>query len=176
MNWIFCTLWAFTHDYVNDIIIFFKTLKEHITYLYQIFELFQSLNISLKSKKFYLKYLTVTLLKQRVDNLSLITVYKKIKIIINLQFSTTLKNLNTYLRLINWLCFYISYYAQITESLQNRKILLLKTLSVIKENVQKQHTHCTVVKNSFSVKKWFFHILKNLFLDSIFLYHFNADH
>ena len=53
------------------------------------------------------------------------TISKKWIIIIwELKFSETFKNFDIYLNLINWLCQYIFYYAQLIKFLQNKKIIL----------------------------------------------------
>lgn len=150
MNWILCAFCAFAWSYIDDIVIFFKTLDEHISHLHQVFQLFQNLNISLKSKKFFLNYFTVTLLRQRVNVLELFISEKKIKTLTDSQFSTTLKILEIYLELTGWLHFYIFYYAQITTSLQTQKTVLSKTLLMTKENTWKQQVSCIFIDKSSS--------------------------
>ena len=58
-------------------------------------------NISIKSKKAFIDYFTIHLLKQKIDLLSLITVEKKLKIIFRLTFFKTLQLLKIYLNFIN---------------------------------------------------------------------------
>ena len=175
MNWILCVFCAFAQGYVNDIIIFFQILNDHIDHLHQVFELFQNLDISLESMKFYIEYSMIMLLRQCVDALDLITVKKKIKVITNLQFPTTLKALKAYLSLTGWLWFYILYYAQIVASLQAQKTALLKTLSTSKNNAQKQHACHINIDAPTSEKLHFFHILQKLFAEPTFLCHFDSE-
>ena len=115
------------------------------------------------------------LLEQHMNALDLITVKKKIKIIINLQFSITLKVLEAYFSLIEWLQFYILYYAQITASLQAQKMILSKISSILKNNAQKQHVCHINIDTSTSEKLHFFHILQKLFVKLIFLCHFDSE-
>ena len=48
--------------YINDIVIFSRTLDEHLAYLDAVFEILDGLDISLSPKKSFLSFLTVTLL------------------------------------------------------------------------------------------------------------------
>ena len=176
MNQILCVFCAFAQDYVNDIVIFFQILNDHIDHFHQVFELFQNLNISLKFMKFYIKYSMIMLLRQCMNALDLITVKKKIKIITNLQFLITLKALKAYFSLTEWLWLYIFYYAQIAASLQIWKTVLLKTSLILKNNAQKQHVHHISIDASTSEKLHFFHILQKLFAELIFLCHFDSEH
>ncbi len=86
--------------YIDDVIVFNKTLKEHLNHLTQLFALFQHLNITLKAKKTYLRYSSIFLLRQKIDSLNLIIAEDKLKIIVNLSFSRILKNLKRYLEVI----------------------------------------------------------------------------
>ena len=159
---------------MNNIVIFSKTLNEYVHHLHQVFSLFQNLSISLKFKKFYLNYSTITLLKQQVDVLNLFTFEKKIRALTDLQFSTTLKTLEIYLDLMSWLHFYILYYIQITTSFQICKTALLKTL-LAKKNVQKQYISYAFVDKLSSDKIHAFETLQNLFRIFIFLIHFDSS-
>ena len=70
---------AFTRVYINNIVMFNKTLTKHIDHLRKIFRLFEKMNIVLKSSKIYFDYFIVALLKQKINNLKLITIKKKIE-------------------------------------------------------------------------------------------------
>ncbi len=82
-------------------IVFSKTLKKHLNHLSQLFALFEKLNITLKTKKTYLDYLSISLLRQKVDSLDLITAKDKLKAIVKLSFLKTLKDLKKYLSAID---------------------------------------------------------------------------
>src|SRR5436190_22457056 len=64
MNMIFKFHKFFTHCYINDIIIFSKTLKNHFKHLNTVFNLFNELRITLKKVKIHLDYLSIILLNQ----------------------------------------------------------------------------------------------------------------
>ena len=91
----------FYRVYVDDIIVFSRTLKEYLCHLYKIFKLLNKYNISLSSKKSFLKYSIVALLDQKIDVFDLITAVDKLKTIIKLDFSYILKKLKIYLELTN---------------------------------------------------------------------------
>ena len=71
-------------------IVFSKTLSEHLNYLRKIFTFFHQKRINLNLKKLFLNYFFVILFEQRVDFLSLFIFEKKLVIIITLRFSKTL--------------------------------------------------------------------------------------
>ena len=52
----------FVKVYVNDIMMFNKTLNEHINYLIKIFIFFERMNIAIKLIKIYFDYSSMTLL------------------------------------------------------------------------------------------------------------------
>ena len=101
MNCLLQSFHIFTRNYMNDVVIFSRTLKKHVQHLHKVFALFDFIEISLKPSKFYLDYLTVTLLDQQIDVLELIINAEKIKMISSLQFSFTLKILKSYLELMS---------------------------------------------------------------------------
>ena len=68
-------------------------------------------------------------------------------IIQELKFSETFKNLEIYLNFIDWLCQYILYYAQLTESLQNKKMILFHK-NFIAEKSQKKYFKKTWIDES----------------------------
>lgn len=98
----------------------------NIDHLHQVFRLFSDLGITLKPRKSYLGYPNITLLGQHVDAFGLTTEKEKMKALTDLQFSSNLKELETYLGLTGWLRSYISYYVQITAPLQLQKTELLR--------------------------------------------------
>jgi hypothetical protein len=117
---------SFVRVYMNDIIIFFRTLDDHLEHLRSIFERFWHYNVTLNLKKIFLEHLSIVLLEQMIDVLNLTTAKKKLTTIANLAFSITLKKLKIYLELIDYMRICVSWYAQTSLLLQNRKTLLLK--------------------------------------------------
>ncbi len=164
----------FTHAYINNIIIFSLILKNYLQHLRNIFDLFRAWCVSLIFNKSFLDYSSIILLNQWVNSLRIFTFKNKIKIIISLQFSDNLRDLKTFLDLIEWLCFSISWYAQRAWFLQKRKTTLFKEVSNIKDSKDIQRW---ITDKQFyeSMNKEFktFSDLKNVFSVSTFLAHFD---
>ena len=93
----------FCRVYVDNIVIFFTSLKEHLSHLRFIFLTFEKMNIHLLSRKSFLDYSFIQLLNQKVDVLKLTTAEKKFIVIANLFFSRTLAQLKKYLDFIEYL-------------------------------------------------------------------------
>lgn len=73
--------------YVDDIVIFSSTLKKHLEYLQSVFDTLNQIRICLMSKKSYLAYSSVQLLKQQVNVLDLTIMKNKLRTITNFKFS-----------------------------------------------------------------------------------------
>ena len=91
----------FVKAYVNNIVVFNRTLKKHKTHLYKVFDILNSYKVRLTSKKSYLKYFTIALLKQKVDVFEFIVIVDKLIAIVNLRFSRIFKNFENYLNFID---------------------------------------------------------------------------
>ena len=90
-NKIFKFIREFVKAYVNDMIVFLKTLSKYLNHLRKMFTLFRQKRINLNFKKSFLNYFFVILFGQRVDSLSLFTFEKKLAIITTLRFLKTLR-------------------------------------------------------------------------------------
>ncbi len=107
-----------------------------------------------------------------MNALDLITIEKKLAAIVNLIFSISLKELETYLDLIKYLRVYVSWYSQASKFLQNRKILLLKNDSV-KEKARKLFVKKTSLNESTKVELKSYEHLQSIFSKKSFLKHFD---
>ncbi len=163
---------AFVRAYMNNIIIFFKTLNDHFFHLRKIFQRLWHYNVFLNSKKVFLSYSFIMLLRQIINVFDLIIAEEKLTIIINLTFSINLKELETYLNLIEYLRVYVSWYFQTSQFLQNRKTLLLKNDSM-KEKFRKLFAKKTLLNQFIETKIKSYEHLQNLFSDKKFLRHYN---
>ena len=130
---------VYVKTYVNNIVIFSKTLKKHEQYFRQVFIILQINNISIKFEKVFLNYSSVQFLNQKVNFFDFATTKDKLKTISKLQFSRTFRQLEIYLNLTNWLREYISHYVEIVKSLQNRKTKLFRSNS-IEKNARKTYS------------------------------------
>lgn len=141
----------YVRAYINDIMIFNNSLKDHLKHLNQIFSFFQKYEIMLKTSKMYFEYFNISLLNQKINSFDLITASKKLKAIVQLFFSKFLKNLTTYLEMTEWLKNYISYYAQKSEALNKKKTALLQNDS-LKDTIRKNFNKKIFLKE-FSEEK-----------------------
>ena len=163
----------FAKIYIDDIVIFSKSLKKHLNHLKQIFSVLKDNNIFVNFKKIYIDYFSVNLLEQHVNSLNLIIDEQKLKVIAQLTFLATFEQLESYLELTDWFRDYIEKYATKTKSLQNKKIALLKNFFKSK---QIKKSYFFKMKITFiSEKLKFFRIIQQSFFKSAFLIHFN-DH
>ena len=142
---------------------------KHLT---KIFKLFRRLKIALKSFKTFLKYFIIVLFEQKIDNFEFITIEKKLKIIFKFQFFVTLKQLKTYLDLIEWIRNYVSYYVQLTNSLQIRKTFILKSFFV-KSNARKRFNNNICLNIFIDFEIVFYEIIQKKNFKSIFLVYHN---
>ena len=162
----------FAKIYVNDIIVYFKILQKHRDHLRTFFQMFRTKRISLVVTKFFLIYSSVTLLSQRVDSLNMFIIVEKIVAIISLRFFFSLRDLEIFMNLIDWLRSSISRYAQRVQSLQKRKITLIKSVTV-SDSARKRQTIKTHLYDFTYKKRVVFRNLQTAFVSSIFLIHFD---
>ena len=82
-----------------------------------------------------------------------------------------MKQLKTYLSFINWMRNYVSYYAQLSNSFQIRKILMFKNFS-IKNNARKRFSNDARLNIFIELKIESYKTIQNFFFKSTFLvYH-----
>ncbi len=89
----------FARIYVNNIIIFNKTFENYVQHLHIIFKLLNLKEITLLSKKSFIKYSIVTFLEQKINAFDLIAIMNKINVIKRFDFFFTLIDLELYLNL-----------------------------------------------------------------------------
>ena len=94
---------AYARAYIDNIVIFSNTLKEHLKHLHNVFVTLKRMRICLSSKKSFLIYLFIQLLEQRVDVLELATSEDKLVTIAGLCFSISLSQVEKYLGLTGYL-------------------------------------------------------------------------
>ena len=162
----------FAKGYVDDIIIFSKTLQEHLMHLRQVFTLFLRVGIALKPSKSFMGYPNVQLLGQRVDSFGLSTPQERLAAISKLKFPQTLTALETYLGMTGYLRNYIAWYAQIARPLQDRKTELLKP-SPKGGRERKSFAATTRLSDPSEAEVASFNTLQDLLSRPSYLIHFN---
>jgi hypothetical protein len=160
--------------FIDDITIFSSTFEKHIKHLSVIFQRLLDYDIRLNSCKAFLDFSSIALLEQHVDEFDLHAIKNKIVVILNWKFLSTLKALKIYLEFIEWLRDYVAWYAQKIESLQQRKILLLKNSSSQREHARKAYVDRIIIDNRTTRKKKSFEMIQKTFKNSRFLTHFDS--
>src|SRR5437667_10596519 len=89
MNMIFKSHKFFVCCYIDDIVIFLKTLKNHFKHLNTVFSLFDELKITLKKVKTHLDYSSIILLSQQVNDFDMTSSKKQIAALQDLLFLKT---------------------------------------------------------------------------------------
>ena len=123
--------------------------------------------------KSFLNYFFVTFLRQRIDSFEILTSTKKIVAITSLRFSHTFRDFEIFLRLIKWLRLSISYYAQRSLTLQERKTSLTKNIS---KNDIRSTRKKTTIKTRYDLsneEQKVFRDIKLIFEFFTFFIHFN---
>lgn len=172
MNTILRDFRTFVKVYIDDVVIKSRFLKDHLKHLRIIFQLFVKLNIVIKSIKIFLKYSSVSLLKQRVNVLNLFTTEKRLKIIFSIIFSKILMNLKHYLKLTEYIRNQIHYYSTIIKSLQNLKTILLKNSSTFE--LKRRNFTSKIIINSITQEFKSFELLQKFLSKSAMLFHFDS--
>ncbi len=158
--------------FIDDITIFSSTFEKHIKHLSVIFQRLLDYDIRLNSCKAFLNFSSIALLEQHVDEFDLHAIKNKIVVIFNWKFLSTLKALKIYFEFIEWLRNYVAWYAQKIESLQQRKILLLKNSSSQREHARKAYVDRIIIDNRTTRKEKSFEMIQKTFKNSRFLTHF----
>lgn len=116
----------YARTYVDDTVVFSDTFQDHCQHLTNVLSTFTRLRASLNPLKSYVGFSSVTLLGKRVNALGLSTHEEKVEALLKLRFPQTVKELETYIGLTQWLRHFIPYYAYIIDPLQKRKTKLLR--------------------------------------------------
>ena len=162
---------GFAKAFVDDVVIYSRTLDEHIQHLRQVFTAFDELNLTVSGKKSFIGYPSIELLGQRVDGFGVYTSEQKLSAIAKLNFPTTVKDLERYLGLTGWLRNYIPYYAALAEPLQKRKTESLRTAPTGKHS--RAHFTSTSVVEPTSELVDAFNALQSGFAKPSMLHHFD---
>jgi hypothetical protein len=131
----------FVRIFIDDLVIFSRTLEEHLKHLAIIFKLLDDLRVTLKPSKAFIAYPSIKLLGQVVDAFGMTAAEDKLHALLALDFPETLKKLELFIGLSTWLRNYCPYYAQIVEPLQSRKTMLLR--SAPSGNARQHYTQAT---------------------------------
>ena len=143
---------------------------EHLRHLQNIFQELTTIQIILLPKKSFFAYLSVRLLRQRVDALGMTTAKAKLAATTQLAFSSSFKDLKAYLGLTGYLKQYIPYYTWVARSFQECKTLVNWSVNV-KCNGRQKVVARTYITTPTDRKINAFHHLQQLFSQPSILLH-----
>jgi hypothetical protein len=92
-------LWLFTLVYIDDIVVFSLTFKDHIHHWDSVFEAIEKSGLTLSPAKCFLGYQSLLLLGQKVSRLGPSTHKEKIDAIVALKEPNTVNELQTFLNI-----------------------------------------------------------------------------
>ncbi len=121
-------LWKFIFVYIDDIIIFFSILENHLKHLNEILILLKKSNVIFFLFKSHFDYLNIKILKHHVNRLKINIMKKKVEVIKNLKFFVTLKNLKKELDFFEYYRNFVSWYSFIKKSLIKFKTQIFKKI------------------------------------------------
>ncbi|SLM35364.1 probable transposable element [Lasallia pustulata] len=165
---------GYVRAYIDNIVVFSKTLEDHLIHLNEVFNLLASLDIVLAPTKTFLGFPSTTLLSQKVDSFGMAAASEKIQAISGLAFPITLQDLEHYLGLTGWMRDYVPYYTQIVEPLQSQKTEMLKSLAKSGAK-QKQTARSTRLVDPTEKERALFDCLQAILSKGGFLHHFDSN-
>jgi hypothetical protein len=112
-------LWVFSLVYIDDVVVYSKTFEDHLSHLDKVLEAIENANITLSPKKCHIAYQSLTLLGQKVSRLGITTQKEKIEAIVTLSEPKKVKELQTFLGMVNYYSNYIPYFTWIVKPLYN---------------------------------------------------------
>ena len=154
-------------------IIFFKIKKSYLLHLKKVFQIFRKFNILIKSFKIFLTYSSIRFLTKKINFLNLIIDEIKLRVISNLKFSITLRQLKHYFNLIDGMREYVEKYVKIIKFLQICKITMLKKSFFIDDFVRRIFFFKFRFKNSISTKKKVFRTFQKILSSFRYFVYFN---
>ena len=114
-------LWQFVLVYIDDVIIYSRSIDEHLLHLEQVLGTLKASGISLSAKKCHFAYPSVKLLGHHVSRLGISTAEDKVEAIRLKDFPTNLRQLEAGLGFFNYYRKYVANYASIADPLNQLK-------------------------------------------------------
>ncbi|SJL16565.1 uncharacterized protein ARMOST_20091 [Armillaria ostoyae] len=103
-------LWIFMLVYIDDIVVYSKTFKEHITHLDKVLNVVEESGITLSPTKCHFFNSSILLLGHKVSRLGLSTHQEKVRAIMELTHPTKVSELQTFLGMLVYFQSFIPYF------------------------------------------------------------------
>src|ERR1700742_2038556 len=110
-------LWIFALVYIDDIVVYSKTFKDHLKHVDLVLKAIAKAGITLSPPKCHLGYQSLQLLGQRVSRLGLSAHKEKVDAIVKLAEPRTVNELQMFLGMMVYFSSYIPFYAWIVAPL-----------------------------------------------------------
>lgn len=110
-------LWIFSLVYIDDIVIYSKTLKDHLEHIDTVLQAVSKSGITLSPAKCHFAYQSLALLGQKVSRLGMSTDKAKVDAILALEPPRGTQELHTFLGMMVYFSAYIPFYAWIVTPL-----------------------------------------------------------
>ncbi len=180
MDWTLKEHCKYCRIFIDDVTIFSDSFKDYIEHLNSVFSLFQEKNIGFNIKKSFIGYPSVELLGFYIDTLRMHSTEDRIQSFRQLEFPTTLKALETYLKATGFLRTMIPYYAQISDALYRRKTAMFtedrQKGRVVDKNASKRAVYISSVCFESTInKRASFKELQKVICRKLTLYHPDPD-
>lgn len=104
-------LWLFALVYIDDIVVFSKTYKEHLVHLRAVFDAIIEAKLTLSPPKCHLGYSSILLLGLKVSRLGLSTHKEKIRAIIEIDRPSNPKELSSFLGMTIYFSQFVPFYS-----------------------------------------------------------------
>lgn len=137
-------LWNSVIVYVDDVIIFSRSLNNHLRHLQEVLQRLMKSGLTLQVSKCHFAYASIKALGHRVSRLGLATDDDKIEAVRNMELPRTLSDLETALGFFNYYRQFVRGFAYITLPLEDMKTRLLKGVPV-KGRPRKKHASKTIL-------------------------------
>jgi Reverse transcriptase (RNA-dependent DNA polymerase) len=105
-------LWTFSLVYIDDIVVYSKSYKEHLEHLDQVLSACAEAHLTLAPKKCHFMYTLILLLGQKVSRLGLSTHKEKIKAVTELACPLNKATLQTFLGMAVYFSHFIPHYSE----------------------------------------------------------------
>jgi len=109
--------WDFALAYIDDIIVYSKTLEEHIGHIAAVLEALEKAGMTLAETKCHFGYQDIKLLGHRISRLGLSTLEEKVQAILAIQYPDTVKQAMVILGMFNYYRSFIDSFAIIAAPL-----------------------------------------------------------
>ena len=110
-------LWLFVLVYIDNIVVYSKTFKDHLVHLDKVLKAIIKANITLSPPKCHIGYQALILLGQQVSRLGISTHKEKVDAIQAVLPPTKVADLQSFLGMVNYFSNYIPFYTWITRLL-----------------------------------------------------------